>query len=111
MKQVQIKQVGNSRGYRTFERRRAGQPGALWHSTVHHEVKALDVVAGLLQGPQDTSGVAAPAGRVTGPDVIKIKLVLPQDCSDANLRRRSARSRTAAYVRYGSAIGRHRPAL
>jgi hypothetical protein len=52
--QVQVKQVENSCGDRTFERYRAGEPGALWHPPVHHEVKALDLVAGIPQGTHRT---------------------------------------------------------
>jgi hypothetical protein len=52
--QVQVKQVENSWGDRTFERYRAGEPGALWHPPVHHEVKALDLVAGIPRGTHRT---------------------------------------------------------
>ena len=59
--QGQVKEVGSGCGDGTFERCRAGEPGAQWHLAVHHEVEPADLVAGLLQGPENPSGVGAPA--------------------------------------------------
>ena len=92
-------------------RSRFGEPCAQGHLAVHHEVKSLNVVAGLLQCPEDTSGVAAPAGRVAGPDIIEVQLVLLR-----RLQRSQPQSAVVArphrgYVRCGRAIARHSPSL
>ena len=74
---AQLHEVGNRRGDGTFERCRAGEPGTLWYLTIHHQVQPADLMTGAFQGPKDTSGIAAPAGGVACPHVIRDSKVVP----------------------------------
>ena len=73
--QAQVKQVGCGCGNGTLEGRRAGEPRALGYLAIDHEVKATDLVAALLKCPENTGGVTAPAGRITGPHVVELEVV------------------------------------